>query len=233
MSLLLALLVVGCSDATAAMQLNDGTALHLDWAFIGGQQQRIDRLVLAEDGSARRNHLGNLFTLADMTAEERGQLDSLRDRYAPIAKQHDTGPSVEHPSAWRLRFVGHGHVDGTEQVRAFAETVLNRLAHPSQLHQSDVAVAARVDRRQPDGRAQLLVERVLADTTGLSASESLRAGDRVAVRLVDARAGAGGATVVIALSALRRLDSDEPGWRAEHAAYLKLKVEAAAELLGR
>ncbi len=63
-------LSLGCGDGMFAMSLTDGpeemrlwgaegTRILLDWTVIGGHKARTDRLLLTEDGYARRNKGGN------------------------------------------------------------------------------------------------------------------------------------------------------------------------------
>lgn len=201
------------------MQLLDGTKLHLDWTSIGGEEGRADRLLLSEDGYARRNRGGNLFTLDAMTAEEREELEALRERFTRLELERHSGPDAAHPNAYRLRFDGRGSAKSAEQIDAFAEGLLARLGHEAMLNESGVVVAAVVE-RDHQGRASLLVERVLKGT-------ELKVGDRIRARPLlerwpDGRVGAGRATTVFVLSE-----------HTDDVAYLKIAPEAAASIIGR
>jgi len=230
--LLASTLLCGCSDEMSAMRLTDGTAIHLDWTSIGGEHDRADRLLLAEDGTARRNYRGNLFTLTDLTRAERGQLEGLVGRHGRMTLERHSGPSVKHPNAQRLRFAGRGSDDDAQPVRDFAEAVLARLDHALQLATSDVVVAAVVDERDElGGAAYLSVVRVLKNVTVGDRLERLLREDRLSLHLPDARVGAGGATIVIALWAPTMGDERHRDWVAERAAYLKLKVDAVEKML--
>ena len=204
------------------MRLTDGTKLQHDWTIVGGEADRADRLLLSEDGYARRNKNGNLFTLDAMTPAEREQLSALRQQFARIVLEHHSGPDAAHPSAHRLRFDGWGSEHGEVPVREFAERVLARLAHQVLLRDRALVVVAVVVARGDDGRAQLRVERVLK-------GRDLRGGDRVDTVLPDGRAGAGAAATVFVLSEPTLRGSGS--WQVAEASYLKISPETAEQLV--
>ncbi len=221
-------LLAGCSDEMFAMRLTNGTALHLDWVAIGGASKRLDRLLLAGDGYARRNRGGNLYTLLAMTKSERGELVKLRARYGRLDLETHTGPNVEQPSARRLRFDGSGTSNGEDFVVAFAEKVLERLAHETVLARSPIVVAAVVESLDRDGRATLKIDQVL------KGSGRVRAGDRVETLLRDPRPGAGGVVTVFTLSEATPMEGKGGRhWRAAETGYLKRKVADVVEILAR
>lgn len=227
--LLLCLLVGGtsaCTDEMSSMRLYDPATgsfdirLQLDWNTIGGASKRSERLLLADDGQARRNKGGNLYTRAPMTPEEHAELARLRQAHGRIHVERHTPPTVEHPSAHRLRFDGRGSKGGEEEVRAFAERVLARLAPEALVKEADVIVEAVVEAQSRDGVTTLRVVRVHP----IRREDIPEPGARLRLRLAEPREGVGGVPTVFALSAPR---SDGELWSAEAAAYIKVGFDKA------
>lgn len=215
--------LAACTDEMPAMRLfNERTnrfdkRIHLDWTIIGGVDQRSDRLLLVDDGHARRNKGGNLFTRAPMTAEELAELDALRNRWGRIVIEWHSAAEVRDEGAHRLRFDGRGQDGGGDEVRAFAERVLDRLEPGALARAATDVVEATVVRRQRDGRAEILVERALVGR--------LDNGDIVRVTLPEAREGVGEVPTVFALWSPTRVGDD---WTSERCAYLKSRYEEVA-----
>lgn len=228
---LASLLLAGCSDGLTGMRLTDGSALRLDWTFNGGVDKRADRLLLSDDGVARRNGSGNLSTLVMLDAGDRETLEALRVRHAAIDVERHTGPRVAYPSAHRLRFDGLGTEPGEEQVRAFAEALLLRLAHQAVLARSAVVVAATTSPGL-DGSSTLHVEQVLQAGDATDGGPPLSPGDRIDANVRDACAGACRELTVFTF-ATPPARAGSGRWQASDAGYLKLDPQAAAAALAR
>jgi len=219
-----------CSQDAPQMRLTDQTTVHLDWTFIGGERNRRDRILLTEDGWARRNRGGNLAGLAPLTERERTRLAHLRSTHAPIAIEQHTDYKKTHPSAYRLRFDGRGDKESGTAVRDYAESVLARLAPEALLKTSPLTIVGVVSHREADGHVSLRVDAILSARS--PAAARINRGDHIHAVLPDPRAGAGGEATVFALSEPTPLK--RPGdWRVTNTAYVKLSSRKAVAILNR
>ena len=230
-ALCLSAALLACTDTMPAMAYFDGRSgafdkrIALDWTIIGGPKARLDRLLVVDDGHARRNKRGNLFTRASLTKGELAELAQLTSRWGRIDVEWHSAAAVspeqvQHERARRLRFDGHGSPGGEAEVTEFAERVLHRLSPASLVRNAAAIVETEVASRRSDGSATLMVLRAAAGT-------ELGAGDIVRVELPEAREGAGGKPTVFALAKLRR---DGDGWTAALCAYIKVAFDEAARL---